>query len=118
MTGDSEPVSLDGRTLRGVENEGGEVGSETLLRFEQDGERLTARYDGGGVVAGFLLGSLTDGRWDVRYVQLHEDGETATGHSVGRVERLPDGRVRVTDEWEWESKPGGGRSVLEEVPEG
>lgn len=109
-------ISLDGRTLVGVANdEAGEVSSETRFHFEQDGERVRAHYSGGPIVEGHLLGTLSDGRWDVRYVQLNEDGETATGHSVGDVELLADGRVRVEDEWEWESRPGRGESVLEEV---
>lgn len=111
----AEDVSLDGRTLRAVANDGGEVGSDTTFEFEQDGDRIAAEYAGGAVVQGHLLGTLRDGTWDVRYVQIDEDGETATGHSVGEVTVLDDGRVRVEDEWEWESKPGTGTSLHEEV---
>lgn len=112
----SETVSLDGRTLVRVENdEHGEVSDETRFHFEQDGDRIRARYSGGEIVDGYLIGTLDGTRWDVRYVQLNEAGETATGHSVGDVEALDDGRVRVEDEWEWESKDGTGESILEEV---
>jgi hypothetical protein len=114
--GDS--ISLHGRTLAGVANaEAGEVSTETRFTFEQDGDRITARYAGGTVEIGHLLGTFDGKTWDVRYVQRNENGETATGHSVGIVTQLPDGRVRVEDEWEWESKPGSGESVLEEIRE-
>jgi len=113
MLGD---VSLDGRTLVGVANdEAGEVGAETRFQFEQDGERIHARYAGGDVVDGHLVGTFDGRRWDVRYAQLNAAGETATGHSVGTVELLDDGRVRVEDEWEWESRDGSGETALEEV---
>ena len=109
-------VSLDGRTLRAVSNSGaGEVGDDTRLHFEQDGERLRATYAGGEVVEGHLLGTFDGRTWDVRYVQLNAAGETATGHSVGEVTELEDGRVRVEDEWEWESREGSGETVLVEV---
>lgn len=109
-------LSLEGRTLEGVENsDEGAVGGDTRFQFEQDGDRLYARYAGGAVVDGHLVGTFDDREWDIRYAQLHEDGTTATGHSVGVVTTLADGRVRVEDEWEWESRPGSGRSVLEEV---
>ncbi|WP_114575790.1 hypothetical protein [Saliphagus sp. LR7] len=112
----AEPVSLDGRTLVGVENDAaGDVGPDTVFEFEQDGNRLSATYSGGSVVEGHLLGTIEEDRWDVRYVQVTADGETATGHSVGVVSRLEDGRVRVEDEWEWESKSGSGTSVHEEI---
>lgn len=112
----AEAISLDGRTLVGVANDdAGEVSAETTFAFEQDGDRISATYSGGPIVEGHLLGTLDDGTWDVRYVQLTEDGETATGHSVGEVSVLADGRVRVEDEWVWESRDGEGESVLEEV---
>lgn len=108
-------VSLDGRTLLGVANDdAGEVSAETRFQFEQDGDRIRASYAGGEVVDGYLVGTFDGRRWDVRYVQLNEHGETASGHSIGVVELLADGRVRVEDEWEWESKEGAGESVLEE----
>ena len=109
-------LSLDGRTLAGVSNaDSGEVDSDTRFEFRQDGERVSATYAGGEIVDGYLLGSFDGATWDIRYVQQNEDGETATGHSVGTVTLLDDGRVRVEDEWEWESKAGSGTSVLEEV---
>ena len=107
---------LHGRSLAGVSNaRAGEVDPETEFDFRQDGDRLAARYAGGAVGAGHLPGTLDGSRWDVRYVQRNVDGEAAAGHSVGEVSRLPGGRVRVTDEWSWQSRPGGGTSVLEEV---
>lgn len=115
----TEPISLDGRTLVGVANdEQGEVSGDTRFHFEQEGDRVRARYSGGDVVDGYLIGTMDGSQWDIRYVQMNEDGETATGHSVGDVELLDDGRVRVEDEWEWESKGGTGESVLEEVTSG
>ncbi|RLM49017.1 hypothetical protein, partial [Halorubrum sp. Atlit-28R] len=108
----AQTLSLDGRTLVGVENDGGEVGGDTRFRFEQDGNVVTAHYAGGTIIEGFLTGTF-DGRiLNIRYVQLNEDHETSTGHLVGIAEEWVDGRVRIEDEWEWESKPGGGRSVL------
>jgi hypothetical protein len=111
----SERLSLDGRTLVGVANaEDGEVSGDTRFQFTQDGEQIYARYSGGTIVDGHLLGTFDGHHWDIRYVQINESGDTATGHSRGIVSELDDGRVRVEDEWEWDSKPGSGKSVLEE----
>jgi len=112
----AEQISLGGRTLVGVTNtDAGDVSGETTFEFEQTGTRIRASYSGGDVVEGHLLGTFDGQEWDIRYVQINADGETATGHSVGDVERLSDGRVRVEDEWEWESKDGSGETVLEEI---
>lgn len=111
-----DKISLDGRTLTGVANDGdGEVGTDTEFEFEQEGERIYASYSGGDIVDGHLVGTFDGEQWNIRYTQINTDNETATGHSVGNVEPLDDGRIRVEDEWEWESKPGEGESVLEEI---
>lgn len=102
----TDEISLDGRTLVGVSNvERGEVSPDTRFEFSQDDDRVSATYAGGGIVDGYLTGTFDGTTWDIRYVQLNEAGETATGHAVGTVRRLDDGRVRVEDEWEWSRKP-------------
>jgi hypothetical protein len=52
---------------------------------------------------------------DFRYVQLHTDGSTASGHCTTDLELLADGRVRLNETWAWESRPGSGRSVEVEL---
>jgi len=112
----ADEVSLDGRTLVGVENaDQGEVSGDTEFQFEQNGSRIYAHYSGGEIVDGHLVGTLKGNQWDIRYAQINEDGETATGHSVGEITVLNDGRVRIEDKWEWESQEGTGESILEEV---
>ncbi|WP_254279790.1 hypothetical protein [Haloarcula marina] len=109
-------ISLDGRTLAAVEtSDSGTVDGDTRLHFQQDSDRVSARYAGGDILDGYLTGTFDGDRWDVRYVQLEAGGETATGHSVGEVTLRADGRVRVEDEWEWESREGTGETVLVEV---
>lgn len=112
----ADEISLDGRTLAAVANdEDGEVGADTVFHFEQYGERIYASYSGGDIADGHLVGTFDGDQWDIRYTQINSDNETATGHSVGDVELLDDGRIRVEDEWEWESKPGSGESIHEEI---
>jgi hypothetical protein len=42
-------------------------------------------------------------------------GETSNGRCSTTISTLPDGRLRLDEEWAWESKPGGGTSAAEEV---
>lgn len=112
---DALEISLDGRTLKAAENTNGEVSGDTLFEFEQDEEIITATYSGGEIQRGYLIGTLEKNRWEVRYVQINRTGETSTGHSIGELKLSEDGRVLVEDDWEWESRAGGGHSVLEEV---
>ncbi|CAM3684296.1 hypothetical protein KIPE111705_20450 [Kibdelosporangium persicum] len=108
--------SLDGRRFRAVaDTVGGEVEASTLFTYhEKDGE-IWAEYSGGKISRGYLVGTRDGDRLDFRYTQLNTEGETNTGHCVATVETLPDGRLRLNEKWEWESRDGSGTSVVEEV---
>ncbi|WP_327694303.1 hypothetical protein [Streptomyces sp. NBC_00459] len=110
------PRSLDGLVLAPVEDQApGQVGTRTRFAYhEQDGE-IWAEYAGGDVVRGHLVGTREGDRLDFRYVQLKRDGTTSSGHCVSEVTELPDGRLRLAETWEWESQPGSGTSVVEQV---
>jgi hypothetical protein len=110
--------SLDGKVFRSASAvEGGEVDAETVFRFRQEGDVIHASYTGGSIRLGFLVGRIEGDRLDFRYAQLNASGETSTGHSSDRIEALPDGRLRLHETWQWESRSGSGTSVLEEVGE-
>jgi hypothetical protein len=108
--------SLDGLVLAPVADQApGQVGTRTRFAYhEKDGE-IWADYTGGDVVRGHLLGTREGDRLDFRYVQLRTDGTTASGHCVSLVVELPDGRVRLEETWEWESRPGSGTSTVEQI---
>ncbi|MEU5199567.1 hypothetical protein AB0G86_36895 [Streptomyces scabiei] len=108
--------SLDGLVLVPVADQApGQVGTRTRFVYhERDGE-IWAEYAGGDVVRGRLVGTRAGDRLDFRYVQLKTDGTTASGHCASTVVELPDGRVRLEETWEWESRPGSGTSVVEEI---
>ncbi|MDI9888048.1 hypothetical protein QMZ92_27690 [Streptomyces sp. HNM0645] len=109
--------SLDGLVLAPVADQApGQVGARTRFTYHEDGGRIWAEYAGGDVVRGHLVGTREGDRLDFRYVQLGQDGTTSSGHCVSTVVDLPDGRVRLEETWEWESRQGCGTSVVEELP--
>ncbi|WP_217237218.1 hypothetical protein [Streptomyces sp. AC555_RSS877] len=110
--------SLDGLVLAPVADQApGQVGIRTRFAYhEKDGE-IWAEYAGGDVVRGYLVGTREGDLLDFRYVQLKEDGTTSSGHCVSTVAELSDGRVRLEETWEWESQPGSGTSVVEQLTE-
>jgi hypothetical protein len=64
---------------------------------------------------GFLVGTRTRDTLDIRYVQLNDSGETSSGYCLSTIHVLQDGRLRLDEKWQWESRPGGGTSVVEEL---
>ncbi|MGV9991712.1 hypothetical protein [Streptomyces sp. NPDC003374] len=112
------PASLDGLVLAPVADQSpGQVGTRTRFTYHERDGQIWAEYAGGDVVRGRLLGTREGDRLDFRYVQLDRDGTTASGHCVSAVVELPDGRVRLEETWRWESRPGSGTSVVEQVTE-
>jgi hypothetical protein len=108
--------SLDGLRFRSARDvEGGDVGADTIFHYREDDGVVHARYEGGAVTLGFLVGSRSGDRLDFRYAQLRADGTTATGHCVSEIETLADGRLRMNETWEWDSADGSGTSILEQV---
>ena len=101
-------TSLDGRRFRAVaEVAGGDVGPQTEFEYaERDDGVIHARYAGGAVRLGFLVGTRAGDTLRFRYAQLLEDGRTATGRCESRIEELPDGRLRLHETWAWDSQDG------------
>jgi hypothetical protein len=108
--------SLDGRRFRpAAEVAGGDVGAETIFEYVEENGIVHARYGGGAVRLGFLVGTREGDLLRFRYVQVRGDGMTATGRCESRIETLADGRLRLHETWAWESHDGAGTSVVEEV---
>jgi hypothetical protein len=110
--------SLDGLVLAPVADQApGQVGRSTRFVYHERDGVVWAEYAGGDVVRGHLVGTRAGDRLDFRYVQLGPDGTTSSGHCVSTVLELPDGRVRLEETWEWESRAGHGTSVVEQIPD-
>ena len=108
--------SLHGLRMRVVSGaDAGEVDAATTLAFEQAGSTVWARYEGGKVRMGFLLGDLSGSRLECRYVQMGTDGRIDSGHSTCTIDALPDGRVGMTERFEWDTRTGSGMNVFEEL---
>jgi hypothetical protein len=112
----AEPVrSLDGRVFRVAEMaEAGEASAATVFEYHEEDGVVWARYQGGAVLLGFLVGTRDGDILDFRYSQLNESGETSNGRCSTTISVLPDGRLRLSEVWAWESKPGAGTSAAEE----
>jgi hypothetical protein len=109
--------SLDGRRFVDVtEDRAGDVGADTVFEYHEEPDGLVwARYSGGSVRLGHLVGTRSGDALDFRYAHVTVAGETAAGHCTSTLEELPGGRLRLHETWQWESRDGHGTSVLEEL---
>jgi hypothetical protein len=109
-------VSLDGRVFHGAgeKAEAGEASTATVFEYHEDDGVIWARYGGGVVRLGFLVGTRDSDRLEFRDSQLNVKGETSNGRCSTTISMLPDGRIRLDENWSWESKAGSGLSSVEE----
>lgn len=109
-------MNLDGLTLYVSSTaSNGVVGGDTLLHFTQKGSRVLARYSGGSIRRGYLVGDIEDAMLRFRYTQLEASGEIHGGSSVCDVETLPDGRTRIVEHFTWRTREGAGDNVFDEL---
>lgn len=95
----------------------GEVSNETLFHYHQQGQIVWADYTGGDITKGLLIATVQDnGCLEMRYQHVNLQGELMTGNCYSTPERLPDGRLRLLERWQWTSGDrSSGESIVEEV---
>ncbi|KAL2761011.1 hypothetical protein ACRALDRAFT_1059284 [Sodiomyces alcalophilus JCM 7366] len=111
----------NGRVFRSVSSsENGEVSAQTRFHYHQDDAVVWAEYSGGHILKGFLIATLQDDDClEMRYQHINTGGALMTGRCRTVPERLPDGRLRLHETWEWTSGDRStGVSTLEEVEKG
>ena len=111
-------ISYNGKKFRPVSNtENGETSAETIFHYQQEGEILSAAYAGGKIRKGQLLGIVDEeGRIDMCYHQVNDEGRLMTGRCSSTPEILPNGKIRLHEVWEWTSgDKTKGVSVIEEL---
>lgn len=95
----------------------GETSDETIFHYKQTENILTARYSGGKIIEGHLIGLVSlDGEINMRYHQINVNGELMTGMCKSLPEVLANGKIRLHEEWQWTSgDKSKGNSIIEEL---
>lgn len=111
-------INYNNKKFRTVLNTaGGEVGTETIFDYQQQGMIVTARYTGGNIIKGHLI-ALTDesGRLNMHYHHINIHYEPMAGTCIAIPEILADQKIRLHEKWQWTSgKKGNGESITEEI---
>lgn len=111
-------INYHNKTFQPIQNtENGETSGETIFLYRQEGNILMAAYSGGKIIKGQLIGLVDqDGNIDMRYHQVNIFGELMTGVCKSTPEIMPNGKIRLHENWEWTSGDrSSGNSVIEEL---
>lgn len=111
-------INYNGKIFRSVSNsDNGEVSTETLFHYSQEGNIVTAVYSGGGIITGTLIALVDEqGVLDMRYQHINTKQEIMTGKCISKPEIFPNGKIRLHEEWQWTCKDySTGHSIIEEM---
>ena len=94
-----------------------QTNSDTIFQYSQQGEIVSAVYQGGEIREGHLLGKVDDqGHISMVYHHIDVAGNLMTGRCYSKPVMLPDGRIELHESWEWTSGDlSSGESVIEEL---
>ena len=109
-------MSLDGKFFQVSSTAaGGVVDRDTRLAFVQRGTRVLGRYRGGTIRRGYLVGGLRGRILRFRYAQTEAAGHVHAGSSICRIGLTKDGRLRLYEHFQWETRSGHGTNVFDQV---
>lgn len=113
-------IYYDDRLFQTVSTENhGDVGADTVFRYEQRDTVLMGTYSGGNVDFGSLVGKVrADGTLSFLYHHITKSGVMKSGKCESRPEILPSGKIRLHERWTWLSGSRAGEkgtSVIEEL---
>ncbi|MCO6005855.1 hypothetical protein NE236_12755 [Actinoallomurus purpureus] len=112
-------LNLDGRRFAMVSSTASRVDPDAPTRFdyrEEDGV-IWGGYEGDTVLHGRFVGVRRQDEIELSYVHLTRDGDSpVAGRSTSRIEPLPDGRLRLVEEFTFDGDDTPQVSVCEELP--
>jgi hypothetical protein len=111
-------INYNNKIFKAIANTtNGETSSETIFKYMQMGKILTADYSGGKIIRGQLIGLVDDaGNIEMRYHQINSNHELMTGICKSKPEILPNGKIRLNEQWQWTCKDNSnGTSIVEEI---
>lgn len=111
-------INYNGRKFVSVKNtDNGEVSSHTEFDYKQEGNIISATYYGGEIVLGTLIGIVReDSSLEFRYNHVNNKNEIRGGKCISTPKILFDGRIQLSEEWEWlDFEATKGNSIIEEV---
>src|SRR5580658_2711266 len=109
-------INLDGVVMYvSSTDDRGVVSTKTRLYFAQKGQRIFARYGGGSVTRGCLVGTLSGSELRFRYTQLEGSGQIQGGRSICEVQRTVQAGLRVIEHFTWGTCSGSGTNIFDEI---
>ena len=97
--------NFNNKTFALVDNSSeGKVNSDTVFKYKQDGDVVTADYYGGTISYGKIIAVLKDDELDMLYQCVTTDNELKAGKAIAKISITDNNRLRLKLNWQWLNK--------------
>ena len=79
----------------------GTVNHDTVFKYKQEGNLVTADYHGGTIVYGKIIALLEGDQLHMRYQCLTIGNELKSGKAIASISTSEEGKLKLSLEWEW-----------------
>ena len=84
----------------------GKVNSDTVFDYQQDGNLVTADYQGGTVKYGKIIARLEGAELNMLYQCLTMDNELKAGKALAKITLNKHNKMRLKLDWQWLTAEG------------
>jgi len=97
---------FNNKTFALVQNtENGQVNADTIFKYKQEGDLVTADYCGGSIKYGKIIAKLNDNTLDMLYQCITIANELKAGKAIAKISMTDNGKMRLILDWEWLNNP-------------
>ncbi len=93
----------------------GEVNADTVFEFTQNDSIVSARYSGGKILLGYLVGKIENNKLEFRYAQANNHHRLDGGQSNCEINNIANGKLQLIEHYKWLSREGSGTNIFEEI---
>ena len=79
----------------------GQANSETIFRYKQQGNLVTADYFGGTVRYGKIIADLQGDQLHMLYQCMTTDNELKAGKAIAQISLTDLGKIKLSLNWQW-----------------
>jgi len=111
-----KPFNFNNKTFYALQNsKNGTVNSDTIFKYKQDDNLVTADYHGGTIRYGKIIAELRGDQLHMLYQCLTTENELKAGKAIADIS-LINGKLNLKLNWEWlDAKKKKGTSEYIEV---
>ena len=97
-----EAFNFNNKTFSLIENsELGETNTETVFKYKQKGDLVTADYHGGSIKYGKIIAHLIEDKLHMVYQCITTNNELKSGKAIADIIINENNKMKLKLNWEW-----------------